>query len=52
MAVRLRGDWEGWLRFFLRGVAETAEQATVTAERIFEPPSVDDFQVPTQATGA
>jgi cell filamentation protein, protein adenylyltransferase len=36
MAVRLSGDWEGWLRFFLRGVAETAEQATDTAERIFE----------------
>lgn len=36
MAVRLRGDWEGWLRFFLRGVAETAEQATDTAEHIFE----------------
>jgi Fic family protein len=36
MAVRLQGDWEGWLRFFLRGVAETAEQATDTAERIFD----------------
>jgi Fic family protein len=36
MAVRLLGDWEGWLRFFLRGVAETAEQATDTAEQIFE----------------
>jgi Fic family protein len=36
MAVRLRGDWEGWLRFFLRGVAETAQQATDTAERIFQ----------------
>ena len=36
MAVRQRGDWEGWIRFFLRGVAETAEQATDTAERIFE----------------
>jgi Fic family protein len=36
MAVRLRGDWEGWLRFFLRGVAETAVQAIDTAERIFE----------------
>lgn len=36
MAVRLRGDWEGWIRFFLRGVAETAAQATDTAERIFE----------------
>ena len=36
MAVRRNGDWEGWLRFFLRGVAETAEEATGTAERIFE----------------
>jgi Fic family protein len=36
MAVRLRGDWEGWLRFFLAGVAETAEEAAETAERIFE----------------
>lgn len=34
MAVRLDGDWEGWLRFFLRGVAETAEEATGTAEDI------------------
>ncbi|HVP02271.1 MAG TPA: Fic family protein [Solirubrobacteraceae bacterium] len=36
MAVRLSGDWEGWLRFFLRGVAETAEEAADKAERIFE----------------
>lgn len=27
-AVRRRGDWEGWLRFFLQGVAEVAEEAT------------------------
>jgi Fic family protein len=36
MAVRQRGDWEGWLAFFLRGVADTADEATDTAERIFE----------------
>jgi Fic family protein len=36
MAVRRNGDWEGWLRFFLRGVATTADEATRTAERIFE----------------
>ena len=36
MAVRTKGDWEGWLRFFLRGVAETATEAAKTAERIFE----------------
>jgi Fic family protein len=32
--VRLEGDWEVWLRFFLEGVVETAEQATMTAHRI------------------
>lgn len=34
--VRSRGDWEGWLRFFLEGVAATAKEAAETAERIFE----------------
>ena len=33
-AVRETGDWEGWLRFFLHGVAEVAEQATATARAI------------------
>ncbi len=33
-AIRDRGDWEGWLRFFLRGVAETAREATDTAHAI------------------
>lgn len=32
--VRLRGDWEGWLGFFLDGVAETATQAVDTAQRL------------------
>jgi Fic family protein len=35
-AVRDRGDWEGWLLFFLRGVAAVAEEATTTARRILE----------------
>jgi Fic family protein len=35
-AIRERGDWEGWIRFFLRGVASTAGKATDTAERIFD----------------
>jgi Fic family protein len=30
-AVRLTGDWEAWLRFFLTGVEETANQAAQTA---------------------
>ncbi len=33
-AVRLKGDWVGWLRFFLEGVEKTAQQAADTAARI------------------
>jgi Fic family protein len=32
-AVRDSGAWEAWLRFFLRGVAEVSEEATLTARR-------------------
>jgi Fic family protein len=35
-AIRESGDWEGWLRFFLTGVAQTAEEATVTASAILD----------------
>jgi Fic family protein len=34
MATRNSGDWESWLRFFLAGVAQTAEEATGTARGI------------------
>ena len=34
MAVREDGDWEKWVAFFLRGVAETAVEATATARAI------------------
>ena len=30
-AIRTRGDWEGWLRFFLTGVAATANDAVRVA---------------------
>jgi len=33
-AVRTDGDWEGWLRFFLKGVAEVSREATETARQI------------------
>lgn len=33
-ATRDAGDWEGWLKFFLRGVYEVAQEATETARRI------------------
>ncbi len=32
--VRKSGDWEAWLAFFLDGVAETAENAVDTAQRL------------------
>jgi Fic family protein len=34
--VRMEGDWESWLRFFLTGVIQTAGQATTTARRILD----------------
>jgi len=36
MAIRNSGDWESWLRFFLTGVAQTAEEATATARAILD----------------
>lgn len=32
--VRDAGDWEGWLQFFLRGLAEVSAEATATARQI------------------
>lgn len=34
MAVRMKGDWEGWVKFFLRGVSETARLASDTGRDI------------------
>jgi Fic family protein len=34
MAVREDGDWEGWLKFFLRGVADVSDEAIETARHI------------------
>ena len=33
-AVRDAGDWEGWLAFLFRGIADVSEQAADTARRI------------------
>jgi Fic family protein len=32
--VRETGDWESWIKFFLNGVIETANQATETVQSI------------------
>ena len=41
MDVRKKGDWEGWIKFFLRGVAEVADEATASAKAILK--LKDDF---------
>lgn len=35
-SVRDHGDWEGWLRFFVDGVGETAREATTTVRAILD----------------
>ena len=44
-AVRLKGDWLGWLRFFLEGVEQTAHQAADTAANILKLFDVDRAKV-------
>ncbi len=34
-AVRVDGDWEGWLDFFLDGVATIADEAVASAQELF-----------------
>ena len=34
--VRFEGDWEGWLEFFLEGIAQVSIQAAETAREILE----------------
>jgi Fic family protein len=43
--VRTEGDWEGWLDFFLDGVATVAEEAVVLARELFALVSADRTKV-------
>ena len=36
MDVRKKGDWENWIKFFLKGVAEVADEATSSASAILK----------------
>lgn len=45
--VRETGDWEEWLRFFLKGVVDTANQAVDTAHRITALFAVDRKKIET-----
>jgi cell filamentation protein, protein adenylyltransferase len=46
--VRMQGDWNGWLRFFLTGVIETAQQATDTVTRVLQRFEEDRRQIDLQ----
>jgi Fic family protein len=35
MAIRDDGNWEGWMKFFLRGVEEVSEEAINSSRQIF-----------------
>lgn len=46
-SVRLTGDWEAWLRFFLTGVEETAKQAGQTAKALMKLAAADQKRIQT-----
>lgn len=41
MDVRINGDWENWIKFFLRGVANSADMANTAAVEIHKLHSAD-----------
>lgn len=45
--VRLQGDWEKWVAFFLRGVQETADEAASTARRLMKLAALDEQKIKT-----
>jgi Fic family protein len=48
-SVRITGDWEAWVRFFLTGVEETANQAGQTAKALMKLAAADEKRI--QAIG-
>jgi Fic family protein len=44
-AVRVAGDWEGWLDFFLDGVATIADEAVASARELFALVAADRARV-------
>lgn len=44
-AVRFKGDWEAWLRFFLIGVEDTARQAAQTARALMSLAAADEKRI-------
>jgi Fic family protein len=50
--VRMTGDWEAWVDFFLEGVEETARGAVQTARRLIELFEADNRRVQQGGRGA
>ena len=46
-SVRLTGDWEMWLQFFLTGVEQTATQASQTTKRLMRLAGDDEKRIAT-----
>lgn len=44
-AVRVNGDWEGWLDFFLDGVATISDEAVASARELFALVSTDRARI-------
>lgn len=49
--VRVDGDWEHWLKFFLRGVAEVAQQGVETMQKLLELIAADRDRIQAQLGG-
>lgn len=52
MAIRTHGDWEGWLKFFLRGIFEVSQSATATARSILNLREVHREMIGQQISGS
>jgi len=50
--VRIEGDWEDWVTFFLEGVTETAEQAVTTSQQIMKLFTDDRTRIETMGLAA
>jgi Fic family protein len=51
-AIRIDGDWEGWLRFFLKGIFEVSQASTTTARAIMNLREQDRLKCQSIRTGA
>ncbi len=50
--TRLLGDWESWVQFFLEGVAEIADMAAASAQRVLRLFEADRRRIEESAQGA